>query len=159
MRFLEAIKNVILYLLFGYIIVLLILRLLDMNSHYGTAIEKKNLYQKKLDACKNDTTYHTFQDECKQARVESEKWPIGLAFKETLKNTYSCIQYPCSDILKEFMQSWILILTLSALLFFTILIMLIYVYNRTRIQTYSNGNFAPISYELNKQTPFLIKND
>ena len=162
MEFIRAVRIVVLCLIFGYVGKLVVGRVIDLHSRYGDAQMALHGYLKKINACKNDTTYHTFPKECKEAKRESERRPIVVAFDGTLRSTHSCIEYPCSDILKDFMQSWVATITLSLLLFFGVISLLIWVNNRTKVIP---GNYIqhtkkdPIVFELSPDSPFLIKND
>lgn len=162
MKFVHTIKLVVLFFIFGYIGKLVLGRAVFMTSSYRSAVDVRKMHMKQLEACNHDATYHVFADACIVAKRESGKWPIGIAFGETLEHTHSCIEYPCTDILKEAMQSWVSIIVLSALLFLGILLLLIWTYNRTKVFP---GNYVndypkePIVYELSDRNPFLIKKD
>ena len=159
MRVLKAVRLVSLFLIFAYVGKLVVGRFIVLFSNYGEALEAQNSYLKQVDACTNDETYHTFTGSCRKAERESNKWPFIVAFNHTLKTTHSCIEYPCSDLLKEFMQSWTAIITLAMLLFFSILFLLIYIYNRTKLRPHFDKP-KPIIYQLDEDNPIqLIKDD
>lgn len=162
MHFFGTLKTVFLCLIFGYIGKLVVGRAMYFNDCYRDAVQIRKTYSEQLEACEDDTTYHKFEKACVEAKKESVKWPAGVAFTETLKHTHSCIEYPCSEILKDFMQSWITIIVLAALVFFAILIVFIWVYNRTKMQPigyYTQAAREPIVYEISSERPLQIKSD
>ena len=160
MRFFRTLKLVFFCFLFGYIGKLVGGRLFHLSTCYTDAVLIQKKYLEQNEACRTDKTYHVFSDTCTIAKRESGKRPFFVAFREMLHNTESCIEYPCSDILKEFMRSWVTIIVLAALIFFGILILLIWVYNKTKGVPFNyTQRREPMIYELNNSQPFLIKND
>lgn len=162
MQLFKSVKTLVLLLIFGYFGKLVIGRVVFFHASYGDVMEVRKSYLKQIDACKSDETYHIFTAICTEAKREVNKSPVVQAFSKTISHTHSCIEYPCSDILKDIMGSWVATITFSALIFFGVTILLIFVYNRTKafpITYYPNSKKDEIVYELSPSDPLLIKRD
>ncbi len=70
--------------------------------------------------CEEDHAYkHDAALTCTQAEIGAYRWWRWRALSRTWDATYSCIEYPCTDILRGIFESWISLAVLAG--FFSII--------------------------------------
>ncbi|KKK55733.1 hypothetical protein LCGC14_3071600 [marine sediment metagenome] len=118
----RAFRYLILFIIITYGGKLVLGRLVIYYDAYGDAIKEHEIYSKQDERCLNDhKTHHAFGLECKKAEREINRWPFISALGKLGQETHSCIEYPCTEILKSALESWVAIITIA---FFICIIMI-----------------------------------
>ncbi len=92
----------------------------EYDIQYSSCFEEK-------DEIKKDATYHTFTKQCELAYKKRGQSIFLITMKEVIEKTHSCVEYPCTDILKLIMESWIFIFFVSIFLLITFFFLFPYI--------------------------------
>ena len=96
-------------------------RLVLLNDAYWESTAAFNKNKRQSEKCDDDdTTYHTFTRECIYANdfVDGHPYPIVTAIGIVARETHSCVEFPCSDIPKNMLESWSVTVFVALLLLF-----------------------------------------
>ena len=104
-----------------YGIKLILGRFLIFYTVYIDLSQEKKFYEDRYRHCLDDhKTYHSFTNECEFAQKKIDHWVFFSALEEVIvKRTYSCVEYPCTDVIKSIMESWISVIFVCIFLLIT----------------------------------------
>ncbi len=111
-------KKFLILLIAAYALKLLSGRVILYWKYWGNHAEQYSSYRAQLEVCRPDEVYHKIPGVCERAKfaVETQSpWMSALA--DTLSETHSCVEYPCTDILHDILQkTWVGAISLSIFL-------------------------------------------
>lgn len=123
-------KKFLILLIAAYALKLLSGRVILYWKYWGNHAEEYSSHTAQLEVCRSDDIYHKIPGACQRAKfaVETQSpWMSALA--DTLSQTHSCVEYPCTDILHDILQkTWVGAISLSIFL----LIFFFYVFTSIR---------------------------
>ncbi len=102
-----AFKKLLVFLIIAYASKLVIGRVSILYGEYADAYTQQQRFQDQVTACLNNhDTYHQFHKECQFAKEKASQWIYYIAVRKLIEETHSCIEFPCTDMLKVVMESW-----------------------------------------------------
>ena len=110
----KAYYCLILFIITIYAIKLLAGRVSLYYILYQNASIDHAIHQKQDNKCMADhDTYHIFLTECQFAGKKASFWPFMIALGGLVEETYSCIEYPCTELIEDLVKSWVAIIFAS----------------------------------------------